>query len=79
MLLPDLPGLLSQILPSVLAAQAGGGDKLARCIAQNARDAATRLSKMSAVVDDAIKAGKLGVASGVYRLDSGKFEVSGSG
>ncbi len=75
----NLPGLLSQILPSVLKAQAGGGDKLARCIAQNARDAATRLGKMSAVVDDAIQAGKLGVASGVYQLDSGKFEVSGAG
>ena len=75
----NLPGLLSQILPSVLKAQAGGGDKLARCIEQNARDAATRLGKMSAVVDDAIQAGKLGVASGVYQLDSGKFEVSGAG
>ena len=75
----NLPGLLGHILPSVLKAQKGGGDALARCIEQNARDAAARLTRMSVVLDDAVKAGTLGVASGVYMLNSGRFEVSGAG
>ena len=73
----NLPGLLSEILPSVLKAQKGGGGTLARCIKQNARDAAGRLSAMSVVVNDAVKAGTVGIASGVYHLDTGRFELSG--
>ena len=73
----NLPGLLGEILPSVLKAEKGGGDTLARCIDQNARDAAARLSAMSVVVNDAVKAGTVGIASGVYHLDTGRFEVSG--
>ena len=75
----NLPGLLSQILPSVLEAQKLPGDKLANSIAQNAMNAAARLTKMSTVVEKAVSNGTVGIASGVYDLSSGRFKVNGPG
>ena len=75
----NLPGLLSQLLPSVLKAQKLPGDTLANAVKQNAVDAAARLTKMSVIVDEAVDRGDLGIASGVYNLSSGRFELNGAG
>ncbi|MCH2171824.1 carbonic anhydrase [Myxococcota bacterium] len=72
----SLPGLIAQILPSVLKAQKTPGDTLAHSIKQNSMDAASRLTKMSTVVEEAVNQGEVGIASGVYELSSGRFIVN---
>lgn len=72
----NLPDLLAQILPSVLKVKDAPGDTLAAAIKQNAADAAHRITKMSTVLDDAASRGKLGIASGVYDLETGRFNVT---
>lgn len=75
----NLPGLLSQILPSVLETRGLPGDPLANSIKQNSIDAAARLTKMSAAVENAVARGDVGIASGVYDLSSGRFDLNGVG
>lgn len=69
----NLPDLLSQILPSVLAVGKKSDDVLSASIKRNAIDAAGRIPKMSTVVDSAVREEKVGVVSGVYNLSSGQF------
>lgn len=72
----NLPGLLSQILPSVLAVGKTSDDALSASIKRNAMDGAGRIPKMSTVVDSSIREGKVGIVSGVYDLSSGQFILS---
>ncbi|MGE4652297.1 MAG: carbonic anhydrase [Myxococcota bacterium] len=72
----SLPGLVNQILPAVLKKPAPGADPLAAAIRTNAELTAKRLPKMSEILHDAQTGGKLRIVSGVYQLDSGRFELS---
>ena len=72
----SLPGLVNQILPAVLKKQSPGTDPLAAAIRINAELTAKRLPKMSELLNDAQAAGKLRIVSGVYHLDSGRFELN---
>lgn len=72
----SLPGLVNQILPAVLKKQSPGTDPLAAAIRINAELTAKRLPKMSELMNDAQAAGKLRIVSGVYHLDSGRFELN---
>ena len=75
----NLPDLLEQILPSVLKVRNTQGDKLTAAIRQSAADAAHRITQMSTVLDAAARSGKLGIASGVYDLETGRFMVTNPG
>ncbi|MEE3325863.1 MAG: carbonic anhydrase, partial [Myxococcota bacterium] len=74
----NLPGLLSQILPSVLAVDTDSEEALPAAVKRNAEDAASRITKMSSVVDDAVAEGRVGIVSGVYDLSSGRFALNGA-
>ena len=72
----SLPGLVNQILPAVLKQRASETDALAAAIRTNAELTGKRLSKMSEILHDAQTGGKLRIVSGVYKLDSGRFELN---
>jgi len=72
----NLPGLLSQILPSVLAVAETSDDALSASIKRNALDAASRIPTMSSVIASAVSEGKVGIVSGVYDLSSGHFVLN---
>jgi len=69
----NLPGLLSQILPSVLAVESGSENELADAVERNAADAAIRVPLMSKVIEEAVREGRVAIVSGVYDLASGRF------
>lgn len=74
----SLPGLVNQILPAVVKVRGQKGDVLEAAIEKNAELAAQQLPKMSEILSDAQDGGKLRIVSGVYKLDSGRFELNAS-
>lgn len=68
-----LPGLVAEIEPAVIAAEAKHpADLLAAAIAENVRRNVARLSTAKPVIAEKVKAGKLKVVGGVYHLATGK-------
>src|SRR5215510_14618689 len=71
-----VPGQISALYPPLRrAAEESGGD-LARAIDLNASVQADLLRTSSTVISEAVKTGKVTVASGVYDLASGKVSIT---
>ena len=73
------PGVIGEmiqpIVPAVLEARrATGGDPLHNAVVANAKRVANRLGTQSAVVRDAVRAGKLKIVPATYDLDDGDVE-----
>ena len=77
------PGMIQSLVtamqPSIEKAKAGKGkgDLLEDATEQNVRDSMAALHARSAIIQDAVKAGKLKIVGGVYRLATGKVELLG--
>jgi carbonic anhydrase len=69
----SLPGLISQILPAVIATRDTSGDALANATRTNVSLGMARLSKMSNIIDVGVKDGSLKIIGGVYEMSSGRF------
>ncbi|KUY84082.1 carbonic anhydrase [Burkholderia sp. RF4-BP95] len=69
-----IQALASAILPSVIKVRASAADLLDAAIAQNVLDSMDNLRARSDIVKSAEEAGRLKIAGGVYRLNSGKVE-----
>ncbi|MHA3903096.1 carbonic anhydrase [Castellaniella sp. WN] len=72
-----IPSLVSAIAPSVEKVRVAAGDLLAAATEQNVRDNVTALAAGSAIIREAAQAGKLRIAGGVYRLETGRVEFLG--
>ncbi len=72
-----IPSLVSAIAPSVEKVRDAAGDLLAAATAQNVRDNVAALAARSAIVRDAARAGRLRIAGGIYRLETGRVEFLG--
>lgn len=72
----DLPGHLPELVkaiePAVITAHGRHpGDFLAASIEENVRLGMTRLKTQSKIIGDAVTSGKVGIAGGVYDLETG--------
>lgn len=67
-----IQSLVATIVPSVDKVKGQAKNLVEAAIEQNVRDSMAALSERSAIVHDAVKAGKLRVVGGVYRLATGK-------
>ncbi|HVA37426.1 MAG TPA: carbonic anhydrase [Candidatus Dormibacteraeota bacterium] len=67
--------LVDAIEPAARAVERGEGDWIERAVVENARMNAAKLRARSAIVAEAVGAGALGVAAGVYDLRSGKVTL----
>jgi carbonic anhydrase len=70
----SIPSLVSAIAPSVEKVRGVPGDLLAAATEQNVRDNMAALAARSAIVRDAARAGKLKIAGGLYRLETGRVD-----
>jgi len=70
-----IPLLIDAIRPAVNAAQDQAGDLLDNAIKQNVILNVERLKTASPILSDAVQGGKLGVAGGIYSLDSGRVTL----
>ncbi len=72
------PGVIGEmiqpIIPAVLASRGAAGDRLHNAVVANARRVATRLRTQSAVLQDALRAGRLKVVAANYDLDDGDVD-----
>jgi carbonic anhydrase len=72
------PGVIGEmiqpIIPAVLASRNESGDALHNAVVANARRVAARLRTQSAVVQDALRAGKLKIVAARYDLDDGDVD-----
>jgi carbonic anhydrase len=71
-----VPGQISSLYPHLRQAVEQSGGSFEKAIEANAKIQAELLRTSSTVIRDAIKAGSLKVASGVYDLASGKVTLS---
>lgn len=71
----DVPGQISSLFPPLRPAVDQSGGSLAKAIAANARGQADLLRTSSTVIRQAVTAGTLKVAAGVYDLASGKVAI----
>lgn len=71
-----VPGQISSLYPYIRQAVEQSGGDLDKAIKANAEIQADLLRTSSTVIRDAVKAGKLKVAAGVYDLATGKVAVS---
>jgi carbonic anhydrase len=71
-----VPGQISSLYPYIRQAVEQSGGDLDKAIRLNAEIQAELLKTSSTVIRDAVKAGKLKVAAGVYDLATGKVTVS---
>jgi len=71
-----VPGQISYFYPHLRAAVEQSGGDFDKAIAGNARYQADLLRTSSPVIRDAVEAGTLKVAAGVYDLGSGKVNMS---
>src|SRR5262245_46617158 len=71
-----VPGQISSLYPPLRRAVEQSGGDLERAVALNADVQADLLRTSSTVIREAVKAGKLTVASGVYDLASGKVSLT---
>ena len=69
-----LPGLVTELLPAVHESE-DEGDQLARAVELNVRHGVARIVKESAVISEAVDAGKCRVVGGVYDLSIGAFTL----
>ncbi len=70
----QIQSLAMAIAPSVEKVRGGAADLLKAATEQNVRDNVAALAARSAIVRDAVQAGKLRIAGGVYRLETGRVE-----
>ncbi|MEG6510061.1 carbonic anhydrase [Methyloligella sp. 2.7D] len=71
-----LPALVKALTPAVKQASAQSHDDLlARATEDNVRLNVEKLKTASPILDKAVKAGKLKVVGGIYRLETGKVEL----
>jgi carbonic anhydrase len=72
----SLPGsindLVNYIKPAVLESEHEPGDRLANAVRANVRRGVERLKRMEPILAPAVRAGKLRVVGGVYKLETGK-------
>jgi carbonic anhydrase len=72
------PGVIGEmiqpIIPAVLASRNEGGDPLHNAAVANARRVAVRLRTQSAVIQDALRAGRLKIVAARYDLDDGDVD-----
>jgi len=71
-----VPGQISSLYPHLRQAVEQSGGSFDQAIELNAKVQAERLRTSSTVIRDAVKAGSLKVAAGVYDLASGKVTLS---
>jgi carbonic anhydrase len=69
-----IPSLVSAIAPSVEKVRNGPGDLQAAATEQNVRDTMAALAAHSDIIGQAVRAGKLRIAGGIYRLETGRVE-----
>jgi carbonic anhydrase len=70
-----IQSLVTALLPSVEKVKGGSGNLLEAATVQNVRDGVARLPEQSTIIRDAVKAGKLKIIGGVYRLATGKVDM----
>ncbi len=70
-----IQGLVAAIAPAVKIAKHRPGDLLANAIVENVRENVAALTARSPIVANAVKAGKLAIAGGIYDLHSGKVTI----
>jgi carbonic anhydrase len=71
-----VPGQISTLYPPLRPAVSQSGGNVDQAIEMNAKIQAELLRTSSTVIRDAVKAGKLKVAAGVYDLATGKVGLS---
>jgi carbonic anhydrase len=69
-----IQSLVAAIVPAVDKVKGKSRDLLEAATAQNVRDSMAALPERSAIVHDAVVAGKLRVVGGIYRLATGKVD-----
>jgi carbonic anhydrase len=71
-----LPGsindLVNYIKPAVIASEHEPGDRLANAVRANVRQGVERLKGLEPILAPAVKSGRLRIAGGVYKLETGK-------
>ncbi|OWT53729.1 carbonic anhydrase [Candidimonas nitroreducens] len=72
-----IQSLVTSLLPSVEKAKAAKGKLVEAATVQNVLDSMANLRSRSAIIEEAVKAGKLKIAGGVYRLSTGKVDFLG--
>ena len=72
-----MPSLVTAIAPAVKAASSQSGDPLINAIRQNVLDNVAKLRSSSPILSSAVNDKKLQVVGGIYRLGSGKVELTG--
>ena len=66
--------MIQPIIPAVLASRSQPGDRLHNAVVANARRVARRLHTQSAVIQEALRAGKLKIVAAHYDLEDGKVD-----
>jgi len=72
----NLNHLLSHITPAIAAS--GAGASITDVVKKNAELTATELMNRSAIIRDAVQAGKVALVSAYYNLDSGRVDFLGT-
>lgn len=72
-----LPSLVAALAPAVTATAAQPGDPLANAIRQNVLSTVAALKSATPILAEAVTAGKLKIAGGVYHLADGRVEMVG--
>lgn len=72
-----LPSLVQAIAPAVKAVSSKSGDLLNNATLQNVTDNVAKLKSASPILSAAVNDKKIQVVGGIYRLSSGKVELTG--
>jgi carbonic anhydrase len=74
-----IPSLVDAIAPAAKAAMQQGGEVLDKAIRQNVVDTVAKLKSAAPVLSAAVEQGKLKIAGGIYRLNTGAVELIAQG